>query len=855
MNVRTFKYLGHMITNNKEDPSFYLTFRISLAFQKWNELKHILTDRRVNMSSLVKILVACIRSRLLYSAQSWELSSNEFRKIETIWLGFLRKMINNSFKRKNVPIEYLAARKQRKKKSSTTVPEPDDLDWAYVFNNDKLHVGRSCIILTIGGKNIMLDCGMHMGFNDEEDYRKITVDRKGETNFFTSQMIKDCMKKVVAVNLHQTVQVDEELEIKPYYAGHVLGAAMFHVKVGSQAVVYTHLDDEEEPSSNDPVPNNTSILFDAMAVVREMAVFKDTIKVCGNLAKHFVNAISSKSRPYTKSYVVFDQYKQSLLKEIARKRRATRKASQTIEYKVNNHTRIKDLIKFLSTTKTKELLTSYLAQEGDYNMTPDRHLGAAWIDKCRPDLLITESTYATTIRDSKRCRERDFLRKIHDTIERGGKVLIPVFALGRAQELCILLETYWEQMNLKTPVYFAVGLTEKVFDKSYIDNPGSMVVLATPGMLHAGLSLQIFKKWAPNENNMLAREAQHQQAERMVKRSKVVMKAGVVGDNVAVPIPSVDRGRGDPRNIIGVIVEVIMPGYCVAGTVGHKILCGAKKVEFENRQVVEVKMAVEYMSFSAHADAKGIMQLIHHCEPANVLLVHGEAAKMEFLRKKIIAEFNIDCLKPANGETVTIETSSIIPVDVSMKLVKKELLSSGAHPNPKRIRYMHGALMLKENSLQLVEPGDAMSELGIKQHEIRFTSTVCLENELTVSKTTDIIYQLLKNKLLDKSIQLIGDNSISVESVIIKVSGTDDSEFKNVYVSWENETSFGKEMEDNRMHIILNIGAPLQKALCNRCSGQKSWVTVLTKKLKEMLLNKEDEEVGNFILQIVEDMV
>lgn len=41
-----------------------------------------------------------------------------------------------------------------------------------------------------------------------EDYRKITVDKKGETNFFTSQMIKDCMKKVVAVHLHQTVQVN-----------------------------------------------------------------------------------------------------------------------------------------------------------------------------------------------------------------------------------------------------------------------------------------------------------------------------------------------------------------------------------------------------------------------------------------------------------------------------------------------------------------------------------------------------------------------------------------------------------------------------------------------------------------------
>ena len=112
---------------------------------------------------------------------------------------------------------------------------------------------------------------------------------------------------------------------------------------------------------------------------------------------------------------------------------------------------------------------------------------AACIDKCRPDILISESTYATTIRDSKRCRERDFLKKVHESIERGGKVivavsltlyfdvkvlvlflfnmasqretvvliqchlyfliffqvLIPVFALGRAQELCILLETFW----------------------------------------------------------------------------------------------------------------------------------------------------------------------------------------------------------------------------------------------------------------------------------------------------------------------------------------------------------------------------------------------------------------------------
>lgn len=54
---------------------------------------------------------------------------------------------------------------------------------------------------------------------------------------------------------------------------------------------------------------------------------------------------------------------------------------------------------------------------------------------------------------------------------------------------------------------------------------------------------------------------------------------------------------------------------------------------------LEVKMQVEYMSFSAHADAKGIMQLVGQAEPESVLLVHGEAKKMEFLRQKIEQEF------------------------------------------------------------------------------------------------------------------------------------------------------------------------------------------------------------------------
>jgi integrator complex subunit 11 len=121
--------------------------------------------------------------------------------------------------------------------------------------------------------------------------------RRGEKNFFSSRDIHNCLSKVIAMSLHQRVQVDETLEVTAYYAGHVLGAAMFEIRVGEQSVVYT----------------------------------------------------------------------------------------------------------------------------GDFNMTPDRHLGAAWLPRLRPSLLVTESTYCTFVRDSKRVREKDFLARVHAAVERGGK--------------------------------------------------------------------------------------------------------------------------------------------------------------------------------------------------------------------------------------------------------------------------------------------------------------------------------------------------------------------------------------------------------------------------------------------------
>lgn len=318
-----------------------------------------------------------------------------------------------------------------------------------------------------------------------EDLRKILSDKRAEyfASFFTSENIRNCMRKVTCINLLESVFLDNEFEIRAYYAGHVLGAAMFYIRVGTESVVYT----------------------------------------------------------------------------------------------------------------------------GDFNTTPDRHLGAAWIDRLRANVFITESTYATTIRDSKRTRERDFLKRIHESIQAGGKVLIPTFAVGRAQELFLLLESYLDRSQLDIPVYFSAALTEKAnkyyklfvnwtnqrlkqtfharnlfdfrrvkpFERAYIDEARPMILFASPGMLNSGFSLEVLKAWAHDSRNLL-----------------------------------------------------VIPGYCAPDTIGAKLLAGQRKLDIDRVTTIEVAMKIEHFSFSAHADAKGILQLIGQCEPSNVVLVHGEKAKM-----------------------------------------------------------------------------------------------------------------------------------------------------------------------------------------------------------------------------------
>lgn len=217
----------------------------------------------------------------------------------------------------------------------------------------------------------------------------------------------------------------------------------------------------------------------------------------------------------------------------------------------------------------------------------------------------------------------------------------------------MLVDEYWERMGLVVPVYFATGLAHqatlyhKLFaqwtaqptatsgatsknpmalkhlqplERARLDAPGPCVLFATPGMLHAGIALEAFRRWA-----------------------------------------------GDARNL------VLFPTFCIPGTLGHRLLNGAEAVTVqgppgsrgESEQTLPVACQVRQLSFSAHADSKGILSLVRTVNPATVVLVHGERRKMVPLKAKIEGLFNVQCHLPQNGEALRLPAERVIRARIS----------------------------------------------------------------------------------------------------------------------------------------------------------------------------------------------
>ena len=97
-NTKEFKYLGLM--TSMTDQKKFLQHRISSASAKFSSLKKLLTDRRIEMSTRLKFLNSFVRSRLTYSAATWDLKEQEVAQLEAVWCRFLRRLIPGGFRRR-----------------------------------------------------------------------------------------------------------------------------------------------------------------------------------------------------------------------------------------------------------------------------------------------------------------------------------------------------------------------------------------------------------------------------------------------------------------------------------------------------------------------------------------------------------------------------------------------------------------------------------------------------------------------------------------------------------------------------------------------------------------------------------
>jgi len=406
---------------------------------------------------------------------------------------------------------------------------------------------------------------------------------------------------------------------------------------------------------------------------------------------------------------------------------------------------------------------------GDFSRQEDRHLMAAEIPvNVQPDVLIVESTYGTHIHEPREERENRFTSMVHDIVNRGGRCLIPVFALGRAQELLLILDEYWAaHPELQdVPIFYASSLAKKCMSvyQTYInamndkikrqinvsnpfvfkhisnlksmehfDDIGPSVVMASPGMMQTGLSRELFENWCTDKRN-----------------------------------------------------GVIIAGYCVEGTLAKFILSEPEEVTSMNGQKLKLNCSVEYISFSAHTDYKQTSDFIRALKPPHVVLVHGEATEMNRLKAALVREYeddphNLQVYNPRNTQEVQLMFRGEKMAKVMGNLASKRSAQEGEE--------MSGILVKRNFNYHILSPEDlqnytdlSLSSVTQRQSMVLCANPVQLGSLLAALSGGDAIKidsQEEKVKILKTANPNVNP---STPAHIWKV-------FKSVTVIWEPKTS------------------------------------------------------------------
>ncbi len=263
-----------------------------------------------------------------------------------------------------------------------------------------------------------------------------------------------------------------------------------------------------------------------------------------------------------------------------------------------------------------------LLYTGDFKPEATR-LHAAAKPPCRGvDALIMESTYAGEEHPDRRKLEKEFCEAVQGEVDNGNIVLVPSFAVGRAQEVMMMLKA-----NSINADVFLDGMAKTVTGimldfPSYLKNPELL-------------------KQAAQYTTYVEHESQRRAA--MKKPGVIITTSGMMDGG---PVLSYLKALNEKNQGV-----VYLTGYQVEGSNGHSFVNGGK-IRF-NGYSAKVSLPYRQFDFSAHASGPQLVEYAKAVNPQHVYCIHGDAEKCETLARQLKAE-GFDASAPKAGDKVNV---------------------------------------------------------------------------------------------------------------------------------------------------------------------------------------------------------
>lgn len=299
------------------------------------------------------------------------------------------------------------------------------------------------------------------------------------------------------------------------------------------------------------------------------------------------------------------------------------------------------------------------------------------------DYLIMETTYGDRLHEKTDKQFEQLANIIKDTFARGGNVIIPSFAVGRAQEIIYNLNQYIEKHIFDTlTVYVDSPLaaeSTQIFKNNtecYDDEAANDIKNGINPLQFKGL---VFTK-SPDESAQINKI----QSGAVVISASGMCEAGRIKHHLK-------------HNLWRKECSIVFVGYQAEGTLGRAILNGAKKIKLFGEEIAVNAKIHSLQGLSGHADRKGLSDWLDNFskKPQKIFLVHGEKEAQESFKSYINDKgYNAEIMKP--GEVVYINEKS------KTLAAEKQEITAKSSANSK----------LKENIIKYLDSIDNIDEIN-----------------------------------------------------------------------------------------------------------------------------------------------